>query len=147
MGYSDKTWYVGSSGPKYYPYVMLLLMGILSTSFAYSDLLITKKCKYQEFCMGCNDETWYVGTSGIKYYPCVLLYISYDWLITTNANIQSSVWATVTTHGMLVVVGTNITHLVFCQQICIFNISFAHLFCLANNKKKGQISRVLYGVQ
>ena len=39
MGYySDKTWYVGSITLKYYPYVLLLLlmMRILSTIFAYS---------------------------------------------------------------------------------------------------------------
>ena len=36
---------------------------------------------------------------------------------------------------MLVVVGsTDITHVVCRQQICIFNITFAYLFWLANNK-------------
>ena len=39
MGYSDKTWYVGSSGLKYYPCV-LLSMCILSTSFAYLFWLV-----------------------------------------------------------------------------------------------------------
>ena len=35
MGYSDKTWYVGSSGLKCYSCVLLLWMRILSTSYAY----------------------------------------------------------------------------------------------------------------
>ena len=74
MGYSDETWYVGSSGLKYYPCVPLLSMRISSTSFAYLFWLANnKKCKYQEFCMSYSEETWYVGRSGLKYYPCVLL--------------------------------------------------------------------------
>ena len=36
---------------------------------------------------------------------------------------------------MLEAVGTYITHAFCCQQICIFNISFAYLFWLANNKR------------
>ena len=40
------------------------------------------------------------------------LHICSDWLITKNANIQSSVWATVMKLGMLLVVGTDITHVV-----------------------------------
>ena len=36
---------------------------------------------------------------------------------------------------MLVVVGTDITHVVCSQQMCIFDISFAYLFWLANNNK------------
>ena len=64
-------------------------------------------------------------------YPVPLLHICSDGLITKkkkNADIQSSVWATVTKLGMFVVVGTDITHVVCHQQICIFNISFAYLF-------------------
>ena len=50
-------------------------------------------------------------------------------------HIQNSVWATVTKLGMLVVVGTDITHVVCRQKICIFDISLAYLFWLANIKK------------
>ena len=58
MDYSDETLYVGSSGLKYYPCVLLLSMRIWSTLFGYLFWLATnKKCKYQEFCMGYSDET------------------------------------------------------------------------------------------
>ena len=74
MGYNDKTWYVGSSRLKYYSYVLLFMMCILSISVAYLFWLANnKKCNYQEFCMGYSDETWYVSRSGLKYYQCVLL--------------------------------------------------------------------------
>ena len=66
-----------------------------------------------------------------KYLICILFWLANN----KNANIQSSVWAAVKKLGMLVVVGTDITHVVRRQQICIFNISFAYLFWLANNKK------------
>ena len=73
--------------------------------------------------MGCSDETWYVGSGGHKYYPHGLsspkcahliphLHICSDWLITTKANILSSVWATVTKLGTWVVVGRSTTHMV-----------------------------------
>ena len=63
------------------------------------------------------------------------LNICSDWLITKKANIQSSVWATVTKLGMWVVVGTSTTHMVYRHQMCMFNTSFAYLCRLANNKK------------
>ena len=37
--------------------------------------------------------------------------------------------------GVLVVVDPSTTHVVCCDQMCIFNSSFAYLFWLANNKK------------
>ena len=43
MDYSDKTLYVGSSGLKYNPCVLLLLMRLLSTSFAYLFWLANNK--------------------------------------------------------------------------------------------------------
>ena len=56
MGYSDETWYVGSSALKYYPCVLLLSMRILSTSFAYLFWLANNnKVKYLEFYMGYSD--------------------------------------------------------------------------------------------
>ena len=97
MRYNDETWYVSSSGLKYYPCALLLSMRILSTSFAHLFWLANnKKCKYPEFCMGYSDETWYTSSGRHRYYP---------------------------DPGIL------------CQQMSIFNISFAYLFWLANNKK------------
>ena len=43
--------------------------------------------------------------------------------------------ATLMKLGMWIMVGTNITHVVCHQEICISNISFAYLFWLANIKK------------
>ena len=83
--------------------------------------------------MGYSDETWYVGSSGFKYYPCVLLsmhilstsFAYSDWLITINANIPSPVWA---------IQWQNLWS-ICCWEKCLFNVSFAYLFWLANNKK------------
>ena len=48
MKYCDKTWYVGNCALKYCPCVLLLLMmRMLNTSFAYSDWLITTKSNIQ----------------------------------------------------------------------------------------------------
>ena len=58
------------------------------------------------------------------------------WLANNKKlNIQSSVWATLMKPGMWVVMGTSTTYVVYRHQMRIFNISFAHLFWLANNKK------------
>ena len=51
--------------------------------------------------------------------------------------------------GMWVVLGTNVTYMVCCHQMCTLNSSFVYLFCLAN-KNKGQyqvfyMSLVVYG--
>ena len=74
MGYSDETWYVVRSALKYYPCVLLLLMHILITSFAYLFWLANNnKVKYSEFSMGYSDETFNVGSNTLKYYPCVPL--------------------------------------------------------------------------
>ena len=57
MGYSDETWYVGSSGHKYY--VCCHQMCISNTSFAYLFWLANnKQDKYPEFCMDYSDETF-----------------------------------------------------------------------------------------
>ena len=56
------------------------------------------------------------------------LHICSDWLTTQKAQIQSSVWDTVTKLGMWVVMGTGTTHVVCHHHMCIFNISFACLF-------------------
>ena len=45
-------------------------------------------------------------------YLILHLHICSDWLITTKANIQSSVSATVTKLGMWVVIGRSTTHVV-----------------------------------
>ena len=76
MGYSDKTWYVGSSALKYYPCVLLLLMCKLITSFVYLFWLANNnKVKYSEFYnMGENNETWYLGSNALK---CVDAHIKY----------------------------------------------------------------------
>ena len=62
-------------------------------------------------------QTWYVGSGGQKYllptrsvvtewaYLIRHLHICSDWLIIEKANIQNSVWATVTSLGIWVVVG------------------------------------------
>ena len=82
--------------------------------------------------MDYSDETWYVGSSGLKYYPCLLLSmcmlstsVAYlFWLANNkNANIQSSIWATVTKLGMWVLVGTSNTHWVSHHWMHIMNIS------------------------
>ena len=89
--------------------------------------------------MGYNDETWYGGNSGLKYYPCILLlamhilsasymHICSDWLITKNANTESSVWDAVMKLGMWVVVDSSITHVFCCFQCPILSTSFAYLF-------------------
>ena len=70
MGYSEETWYVRSSGLKYYQCVLLLTRRY-PILHIFSDWLITKKkMQYEELCMGCSDETWYVGRSGLKYHSC-----------------------------------------------------------------------------
>ena len=124
--------------------------------FICSNWLITKKCKHQEFCMGYSIVMklgmWVTVALSITHVFCCCrctyhvphLHICSYWLITKNAKIQSSVWATVTKLGMMVVVGTDITHVVCRQQICISNISFAYLFCLANNKKKANIQSAIW---
>ena len=120
-------------------------MCIFNTSLTYLFWLANnKKVKYPEFCMGYIDETWYVGTDGHKYYSCRLSspnghifnfsFAYLFWLANKKLNIQSSVWVTLMKPGMWVVMGTTITHVVCCHQICIFNTSFAYLFWLANNK-------------
>ena len=55
---SDETCYVGATGLKYNPCVLLLSMYILSTSFAYLFWLAdNNKVKYPEFYVGYSDET------------------------------------------------------------------------------------------
>ena len=76
---------------------------------------------------------------GHKYCPCGLSSPNaFAWLFwlanNKKANIQSSVWATVTKFGMWVVVDISTTHVVCCHQMHIFNTSFAYLFSLVNNK-------------
>ena len=56
MGYSDETLYVGRSTLKYYPCVLVLLMCMLITSFAYSFWLADKPNSNFQFYMGLNDE-------------------------------------------------------------------------------------------
>ena len=66
-----KTWYMGSSGHKYYPCGLSSLNAHINTSFAFLFWLANnkKKSKYLEFCKGYSDETWYVGSGWYKYYP------------------------------------------------------------------------------
>ena len=82
-------------------------------------------------------KTLYVG-SGAQVLPkwsvvtkCAYLihhlHICSDWLIIKKANIQSSVWATVTKLSMWVVIDTSSTHDVCCHQMHIFNTTFPHL--------------------
>ena len=101
MGNIDETWYVGSDGHKYYPYMVCRHRMRIPLFHICSYWLI--KVKYPEFCMGYIDETWYVCSDGHKYYPCQCglsssnahliphLHICSDWLITKKSNIQSSV--------------------------------------------------------
>ena len=128
-------------------------MCIFNTLFAYLFWLANnkKKSKYPELCMGYRDETklgmWVVvGRRWSFITECIYLiphlHICSDWLITTKANIQSSVWTTVMKLGMWVAVGRSTTHVVCCHRMCIFNTSFACLFWLANNKKANSQSSV-----
>ena len=67
--YCNRTWYVGSTWLKYYPCVLLLLMHIWSTSFAYFIWLANNyKVKYAEFYMGYSHQIWYVGSTRLNYY-------------------------------------------------------------------------------
>ena len=126
------------------------LMCIISFEYLFW-LTNNKKGKYPEFCMGYSDETWYVGSGVHKYYPHGLssnlipdLHVYSDLLITKKANIQSSVWATVTKLGMSVVVDRSTTKVVCHHQMRIFNTSFAYLFWLANTNK-GKYSEFCMG--
>ena len=150
-------WVVGAQVLPIWSVITECKMRIFNTSFPYicSDLLITKKIKYPEFYMGYIDETWYVGSDGHKYYPCGLsspnahiphLHICSDWLITQKSSIQSSIWATLMTLGMWVVMGTSTTHVVCHHPLRIFNTSFPYICSDWLITKKNQISRVLYGL-
>ena len=131
-------------------------MGILNSSFAYLFWLANnKKGKYWQFCLGYNDETWYVGSNGLKYYSCALL-LSMRILSTSfaclfwwanNKNCKYPEFCMgYSDETWYVGHGRHSYYPVVChQQICVFNISFAYLFWLAN--KKRQISRVLYRLQ
>ena len=91
---------------------------------------------------------WVVVDTSTTHVVCRHFYLSYliphlhicsDWLIIKKANIQSSVWATVTKLGIWVVVGTSTARMVCCHQMHMFDTSFAYLFWLANNKKRANI--------
>ena len=136
--------YVGSDGHKYYPHGRHL-MRIFNTSFAYLfSLAYNKKGKYPEFCMGHSDETWYVGCGGHKYYPpgvwSPTSFVYMLWLANKkkgNYPRESSVWATLTKLGILVVSGsggTCITHVSVITE-CAYLIPHLHI---CYNKKEGK---------
>ena len=67
MGYSDKTWYVGSVGQKNYPCGWLSTnahIQYLFSMYVLIDLRQKKQISRQipEFCIGCSYETRYVGS-------------------------------------------------------------------------------------
>ena len=102
------------------------------------DCLSTKKLNlYQKAMTDCH-KTWYVGSARHKCYPRVChhqVHISNshfsDWPITTMANIQNSMWATVTNFGSSALKYYPCVLLL----ICILSTLFAYLFWLANNNK------------
>ena len=61
MGYSDETWYVGSTRDKHYHVVCHHQMCILERSL----IGYKNKDKYPEFCMGYSD----VDIITLKYHP------------------------------------------------------------------------------
>ena len=66
--------------------------------------------------MKIGPHTYVVCCHQLRIFLLPILNICSDWLITKKANIQNSVWATVTTLGMWVVVGTSTSHMVLPQR-------------------------------
>ena len=76
MGYNDKTSYVGNTGLKYYPYVLLLIMLILSTSFEYFPKAA--------------QAVYYLNIASVSREPRVLIDIVYDGLLVNCCTGQPS---------------------------------------------------------
>ena len=77
---------------------------------------------------------WVVVDSSITHVFCCQctyqvphLYICSDWLITKNANIKTSIWATVMELGMGVEVDSRITQ---CSVVVDAHIKYQYLICI-----------------